>query len=116
VPNKDLVKKDIGNVFTAQPKEFNDSLNLEEPALSDFGRRLRLGELFGQFISPIAEGCATKAGVLDLGDTGQYSMIFPAVRVVLHPRSPSARSSGTPPTATTRRAACTTCLVASMTR
>jgi hypothetical protein len=78
-PSKDLVKKDIGNIFTRQPKEYGSCFSLEEPSLSDAERKLKLRELFERFLSPIAEGCKTKAGILDLGNTGRFFKILPAV-------------------------------------
>jgi hypothetical protein len=78
VKSKDLVKKEIGNIFLRQPKEFGACLNLEEFFPSDEERKKRLYELFDKFILPVSQGCSTKQGILDLGKSGQFK-ILPAV-------------------------------------
>lgn len=78
VKNKDLIKKEIGNIFLRQPKEFGACLNLEEAFPSDDERKKKIYELFVKFILPVSQGCSTKNGILDLGKSGQFK-ILPAV-------------------------------------
>ncbi len=76
--DKNTVKKDIGDVFTRQPKKYGSAFNLEEP-LADAERVAKLRELFELFIAPIALGCATKEGILDLAARGGFFSVLPAV-------------------------------------
>lgn len=77
VRSKDLVKKDIGNVFTRQPKEFRDILDFDEP-MEDESRKGRLEKLFSEFIVPFTDKALSKSGIKELAEKG-IVFLLPAV-------------------------------------
>lgn len=74
---KDLVKKDTGDLFTRQPKEYNDAFDLEN-LMDTQTRKNRLEKLFNDFIVPDTNKTLSKAGIIELAKSGEY--ILPAVK------------------------------------
>ena len=76
--SKDLVKKEIGNVFTRTPNEYNNILDLE----NEMESILRVGKmelLFKEFIVPFADKMLTRVGVKELAQTDE-DFLLPAVK------------------------------------
>ncbi|WPU92463.1 DUF4304 domain-containing protein [Mucilaginibacter sabulilitoris] len=76
--NKDLVKKEIGDIFLRQPNDFRDVLDLEVP-MEDKLRKEKLGQLFNEFIMPLVEKALTIHGIKELANKGQI-FLLPAVK------------------------------------
>jgi len=76
--SKDLVKKDLGDIFTRQPKEFMDILNFDKP-MDDEKRKERLEELFKDFIVPFTNKALSKSGIKELAEKGEI-FLLPAVK------------------------------------
>ena len=74
---KDLVKKDIGDIFTRQPKEYNDVLNLDAPFEYSI-REQKLRELFSDFIVPDTDKTLTRTGIKELAKSGVF--LLPAIK------------------------------------
>ncbi len=75
--NKDLVKKEIGNIFRGEPREFKTALNLE--ILMDVkDREQKLHSLFKDFLVPYSEKTLTKQGINRLAEKGEIHLL-PAV-------------------------------------
>lgn len=75
--NKDLVKKDVGDLFTRQPNEFNDVFDLDN-SLDVIQRAKRLRNLFSEFIVPETSKTLTRSGIKELAAKGEY--ILPAIK------------------------------------
>ena len=76
--NKDLVKKEIGNIFRCEPKEFKEALDLE--ILMDIKEReKKLHSLFKDFLVPFSEKALTKQGIYELAEKGEIHLL-PAVK------------------------------------
>ena len=75
---KDLVKKEIGNIFLRQPKEYNDVLDLDSPMDYNF-RRGRLEELFTNYIVPDTNKTLTRKGIIELS-LKDADFLLPAVK------------------------------------
>jgi hypothetical protein len=75
--SKDLVKRDIGNIFERQPGEYHDVFDFETP-MDDEKRINRLEALFIHHIDPLIEKGSTKEGIKELGREGRIQ-ILPAV-------------------------------------
>jgi hypothetical protein len=76
--NKDLVKREIGNIFIGEPKEFKKALDLE--ILMDIKEReQKLQELFNDFLVPFSEKALTKHGIHELTEQGKIDLL-PAVK------------------------------------
>jgi hypothetical protein len=71
--NKDLVKKEGGNIFVRQPKEYDVIFDLESP-LSDDERRQKLESLFTNYIVPFTGKALHKTGIYDLGQNGEINL------------------------------------------
>jgi hypothetical protein len=80
-PDKNLVKKDIGDVFRRQPNEFNDVFDFEN-ALTDSKRKERMEELFNSFIVPFLNKALFKKGILELYKNGDV-FLLPAIEKYL---------------------------------
>ena len=76
--NKDLVKKNIGNVFRRQPSEYNDVLDFDT-YMDDETRKNRLEKLFVEFIVPFTDKALSKSGLNTLSENGEI-IFLPAVR------------------------------------
>lgn len=76
--NKDLVKKEIGNIFIGEPREFKMALDLEN--LMDIKEReQKLHSLFKDFLIPFSEKALTKDGINELAEKGEIDLL-PAVK------------------------------------
>lgn len=78
VRNKDLVKKDIGDIFTRQPSEYRDVLDFDEP-MDDENRKEKLEKLFNEFIAPFTDKALSKSGIKELAHKGVITLL-PAVQ------------------------------------
>ncbi len=74
--SKDL-KYATSAIFTRQPKEYNDVLDLENPMEIET-RRDRLEKLFNDFIVPDTNQTLSRAGIIELARNGVF--ILPAVK------------------------------------
>ncbi|TJZ53569.1 DUF4304 domain-containing protein [Sphingobacterium olei] len=75
---KDLVKKDIGDVFTRQPSEYKSVFDFDEPMNSE-KRKTELAKLFSKFIVPFAGKALSKSGIRELAEKGEI-FLLPAVK------------------------------------
>jgi Domain of unknown function (DUF4304) len=78
IKNKDLVKRDIGDIFTRQPNSFKDALDFDT-SMEDSKRQERLEKLFSEFIVPFTTGALSKTGIRELADKGEI-FLLPAVK------------------------------------
>lgn len=78
VKSKDLVKKDVGNIFTCQPSLYNVVFDLES-SISDDERKQKLEEFFVDFLIPFCDNALTKAGIKILEKREQIYLL-PAVK------------------------------------
>lgn len=76
--NKDLVKKDTGDIFTRQPKEFRDVFDFDI-AIEDSIRKQRLEILFHEYIVPYIDKTLTKNSIKEFVKRGELSLL-PAVK------------------------------------
>lgn len=76
--NKDLVKKDTGDVFRRHPPEYKDVLSFDA-AMDDEKRKERLGKLFSEFIVPFTNKALSKSGIKELAEKGEITLL-PAVK------------------------------------
>lgn len=76
--NKDLVKKDTGDIFRRQPPEYKDVLDFDTP-VDDEKRRERLAKLFSEFIVPFTNRALSKFGIKELAEKGEITLL-PAVK------------------------------------
>lgn len=77
VKNKDLVKKDVGDIFKRQPGEFRDVFDFDAP-MDDDKRLDKLELLFKEYIVLLIDKGLTKQGIRALGQEGRIQ-IMPAV-------------------------------------
>jgi hypothetical protein len=76
--NKDLIKREIGNIFIGEPREFTTALDLE--TLMDVkDREQKLQSLFKDFLVPFSEKALTKQGINELAEHGEIDLL-PAVK------------------------------------
>lgn len=78
---KDLVKKDVGNVFMRQPNEYKDVFDFSM-LMDDDRRKHRLEELFRVFVNPLTEKALSRHGLKELGARGTVYLL-PAVKAEL---------------------------------
>ncbi len=76
--SKDMVKKDLGDIFTRSPQRLNDPLDIENP-MSDEERKTKLKTLFNEFIIPFTQKAMSVSGINELEAQGIIS-ILPAVK------------------------------------
>lgn len=76
--NKNIVKKDTGDIFTRQPNEFRDILDFETP-MDDEKRKKKLEMLFIEFIVPLTSKALSRAGIKELEVQGKI-FLLPAVK------------------------------------
>lgn len=79
--SKELVTKEIGNVFTREPQEYKEAFNLEN-SLSLEDRRVLLSRFFSSHFKEFIQESGTRKGILNLGSR-QGIFILPAVRNAL---------------------------------
>lgn len=65
--SKDLVKKDIGDIFINEAKEYKDVFNFDD-FMSDDERKLKLEQLFETYIMPFVAKTSTRIGILEMHD------------------------------------------------
>ena len=78
IVNKDMIKKEIGNIDRGEPKIFENALNLEFP-MDDTAREMELQALFHDFLVPFSEKALTKRGINKLAEEGEIHLL-PAVQ------------------------------------
>lgn len=78
VKSKGLVKKDAGDVFTRQPNDYKETLDLEI-SLSEETRREGLEVLFSEFVVPFTDKALTKVGIQQLANNKEIHLL-PAVK------------------------------------
>lgn len=76
--SKDLVKRDIGNIFTRQPPEYKSVFDFDEP-MDDEKRKGKLEQLFSKFIVPFSDKALSKSGIRELAEKGKITLL-PAVK------------------------------------
>lgn len=76
--SKNLVKKDIGDIFTRQPHEYKALFDFDEP-MGDEDRKASLAKLFSDFIIPFTDKALLKSGIKELADKGKITLL-PAVK------------------------------------
>lgn len=62
--NKNLVKKDIGHIFSGEPKEYKKVFDLTDP-ITDNMREELLKELFQTHIVPFTDNTISKDGIIE---------------------------------------------------
>lgn len=80
--NKDLVKKDTGDIFRRQPYEYRSVFDFDEP-MNDEERNAGLIKLFSDFIMPFTDKALLKSGIKELAEKGEI-ILLPAVRKELY--------------------------------
>lgn len=76
--SKDLVKRDIGNIFTRQPPEYKSVFDFDEP-MDDDKRKEKLKQLFSKFIVSFSDKALSKSGKRELAKKGEITLL-PAVK------------------------------------
>jgi hypothetical protein len=76
--SKDLVKKDVGNIFTGEPKEYKDIFDFDN-YMDENKRKEKLIILFEKFLVPITNSALTKDGIKKLYDKEEL-FLLPAVK------------------------------------
>ncbi|WP_419698992.1 DUF4304 domain-containing protein [Mucilaginibacter sp. NFX135] len=76
--NKDLVKKETGNIFLRQPNKFRNIFDLDTSMEIDQLIE-KLSELFNEFIMPFTEKALTIKGIKELYKNGEL-FLLPAVK------------------------------------
>lgn len=79
--NKELVKIDMGDLFTRQPVQYDAIFNLEDLVGND-ERARKLEEFFIDFLIPFGNKAMTKAGIKELVGNKQLGL-FPATKIEL---------------------------------
>lgn len=80
--SKNLVKRDIGNIFRRQPYEYRSVFDFDEP-MNDEERNTDLIKLFSDFIVPFTDKALLKSGIKELAEKGEITLL-PAVREELY--------------------------------
>jgi Domain of unknown function (DUF4304) len=76
--NKDLVKKDTGDIFRRHPQEYKNVFDFDVSMVSD-ERKKKLMQLFSGFIKPFTEKALSRQGLKELEAQGEISLL-PAVK------------------------------------
>ncbi|RAW00764.1 hypothetical protein DQQ10_13330 [Pseudochryseolinea flava] len=61
--SKDLVKKQVGNIFRRQPAEYDDVLKFNTSSTDDTIHRERMNSFFEEFVTPFTNKALSKAGI-----------------------------------------------------
>ena len=69
--NKYIIKNGMGHLFTRQPNEYSDCFDLET-SLDDDVRRVRLEELFVNYINPLTKKALCIEKIKDLAEEKRY--------------------------------------------
>lgn len=75
--SKNLVKRDMGNIFRRQPLEYKSVFDFDEP-MDNEKRKVDLAKLFFDFIVPFTDQALSKSGIRELADKGEITLL-PAV-------------------------------------
>lgn len=78
---KDLVKKDVGDIFRRQPTAYNSTLDFNE-SVDKIKRKEMLGKMFSEFIVPFADKALFRSGIKELAESGEI-FLLPAVKAEL---------------------------------
>lgn len=78
VINRDLIKKDIGDIFLRPLAKYDSAFNLENN-IDDEQRMQVMANLFNNFLVPFTNQALSKAGIKRLSDEGLID-IFPAIQ------------------------------------
>ncbi|MGZ3754383.1 MAG: DUF4304 domain-containing protein [Mucilaginibacter sp.] len=81
VKNKNLVKKDMGDVFTRQPNNYSDVFDFDI-IMDDINRRERLENLFNDYLAPFTNKALSKSGLKDLAEKNEI-FLLPAIKAGL---------------------------------
>lgn len=76
--NKNLAKKEMGDIFTRQPNEFSEVLNFDKP-MTDEKRKEELERLFLNYVNDFTNRGLSKIGIKDLAEHGLV-FLLPAVK------------------------------------
>lgn len=76
--SKNLVKKDIGDIFARQPQEYKSVFDFDEPMV-DEKRKEKLEQLFSEFIMPFTNNALSISGIKELEKNGIITLL-PAVK------------------------------------
>jgi len=74
---KDLVKKDVGDIFRRQPDKYKDLFNLDIK-IEDIERKKVVESFFDEFIEPFINNGLSKSGIKYLAKKGEI-FLLPAV-------------------------------------
>jgi len=78
IRSKYLVKNDMGDIFTRQPKNYKDALDFDK-SMDDSERQKQLDDMFNSFITQFANKALSKSGIKELEETGEV-LLQPAVK------------------------------------
>lgn len=73
-PDKDTIKKRMGNVFNRQPKEYRLLFDFDI-AMSDEARMQMLKKFFDEFVVPYEEKALSVSGVREMAEEGRIFLI-----------------------------------------
>ncbi len=76
--SKDLVKKEVGDVFRGGPPSYKDVFNFDEP-MDNEKRKERLAKLFSEFIVPFIDKALSRQGLKELAAKEEV-FLLPAVK------------------------------------
>jgi hypothetical protein len=76
--NKDLVKKETGDVFRRHPEGYKDVFDFDM-LMEDVKRKERLESLFSEFIMPFTHKALSKSGIKELAGRGEV-FLLPTVK------------------------------------
>ena len=68
--NKDLIKREVGNISRGEPKEYEIFFDLDRP-MEDTNRQKGIETLFHDFLVPFAQSVASRDGVKELERIGK---------------------------------------------
>lgn len=75
--NKDLVKKDTGDIFRRQPSRYKSVFDFDEP-MDNEKRNEKLEKFFSEFMVPFTDKALSKSGIRELAEKGEITLL-PAV-------------------------------------
>lgn len=82
VPNKDLMKKDVGHIFLRPPSRYDIAFDFDEK-VSDEKRLQILTELFDNFLIPFTNKALSISGIKELADKREIDLL-PAIQEELN--------------------------------
>jgi hypothetical protein len=78
IKNKELVKKDVGDILLGEPKEYKSVLDFDE-FMEETIRQNKTEELFKTYIVPLTSEAMTIKGIKELTKRGEF-LLLPAVK------------------------------------